>query len=163
MPSGEHCRPCASFHQPLWAQQTEDHIIFVPPVCSQPLLLPTSPSQDNQTTLCFLFFISIIEHWDIYWSLSDSLCELVWLWMNIKVHFIGVCILGVYLHCIYYTTHCLFLLPRSILCDLRLLFLSSQSPFSTQIALNSLSIQMHRQYTTNYPTTIDFIIYTAET
>lgn len=91
MPSGEQSRPCASFHGPLWAQTLRTTSVYFPPVCSQPLLLPTNPSQDHQTTLNFLFFISIIKHGDIYWSSPDSLFEIMWIWMNVKVNFVGVC------------------------------------------------------------------------
>lgn len=159
MPSGEHKRPCASFHWPLWAKQIEDRISFFPPVCSQPLLLTTSPSQDNQTTLSFLFFISILKHRDVHWSFSDSLYKSVWIWMNIKMPFVGVCKLTVYLHFIYYTTYFLFLLPRLVLCDLCLVFLSSHLPSCSDIPEKPQYITVQAVYykTTWIPLTLWFI------
>lgn len=162
MPSGEHKTPCASFHWPLWARQTEDRTSFFPPVCLQPLLLPTSPSQDNQTTLSFLFFISILKHRDIHWSFSDSSCKSVWIWMNVKMSFVGVCILTVYLHFIYYTTYFLLLLPRLVLCHLCLVFPSSHLPFLFRDPWETSVYSCTGSILQNYLNTIDFIIYRAE-
>lgn len=162
MPSGEHKRPCASFHWPLWAKQIEDRISFFPPVCSQPLLLTTSPSQDNQTTLSFLFFISILKHRDVHWSFSDSLCKSVWIWMNVKMPFVGVCKLTVCLHFIYYTTYFLFLLPRLVLYDLCLVFLSSHLPFLFRYPWETSKYNCTGSILQNYLNTIDFMIYRAE-
>lgn len=162
MPSGERKTPCASFHWPLWAKQTEDRISFFPPVCLQPLLLPTSPSQDNQTTLSFLVFISILKHRDIHWSFSDSLCKSVWIWMNVKMPFVGVCILTVYLHFIYYTTYFLFLFARLILCHLCLVFLSSHLPFLSRYPCETSVHSCTGSILQNFLNTTDFIIYRAE-